>query len=150
MNAWLANVYLGLYNIVHNSVSLRCISTGCTKSHCAVPCWNKQCRTEQNGAKLRMLVLKKNLTKCAQTSIFLWCTNSSRILFVLAQSCAAQHKFPFSPIVPRIDKRQWTTLCSTAGRNAPLHVCAHLNRTTLSLSLSWYVYVTIKSWVCPI
>ncbi len=34
-------------------------------------------------------------TKCTQTPTFFWCTDSSRIMFVLLQFCATQCKFPF-------------------------------------------------------
>ncbi len=57
---------------------------------------------EQNRAKLHVLVLKKNPISCEQTPIFLWCTDNCRIVFILVQSCAVQHKFLFPPIVPHI------------------------------------------------
>ncbi len=43
---------------------------------------------------------------------FLLSTNSSRITFVLTQSCTMQRELPFPPIAPRIDKHQRTVLCS--------------------------------------
>ncbi len=47
------------------------------------------------------------------TPIFLQCIDSSQIMFVLVQNCAAQRKFPFPPIVSRIDEQR-TVLCSVA------------------------------------
>ncbi len=39
---------------------LRCVSTGHTKLGCAALHQSEQRKTEQNGAKLRLLALKKN------------------------------------------------------------------------------------------
>ncbi len=95
-------------------------------------------------------------TKCAQKCVFLWTTDSSRITFVLAQSCAMQRKFLFPPIAPHIDKHQRTVRhgwwkpsfkkpCHNHGnRNAQLH-SIKLKKQLIYSSFFAFRFVPINS-----
>ncbi len=81
-------------------------------------------------------------SKCAQTHIFLWCTNGSQIVFVFTRNSTVPCKFPstrgtlhhMSPI----DKQQWTTQCGQLEPGIRGFAYFKLSRASpRDASLSW-------------
>ncbi len=73
------------------------------------------------------IALSRNQSISVLTCFF-WSTDSSWITFVLAQSCATQHKFPFPSIAPHIDKHQRGSTNGfffATSWNAPQRAVAH-------------------------